>query len=150
MRNVESYVVTSTSTYVVCRYLGYIDGIFERMDEKYFECEDECFQDGEIAGEIAAISYCVLSILFGGLDEADDFDRGDVATCGLNFQTGCEVAFDDVTVDYVDDDGSTCVEYTAAPYNPGVYSQWRFNNCTYNPEDPSEYEEASNFVDEEL
>jgi hypothetical protein len=119
------------STSTICRYTGTADGVYQALDGLYGACFDECFIDGEFAGQMSGEIYCELSIALDGLEEADDFIRGPVEVCGLSFETGCDVAFIDVTTSYVNPDG-VCSIYTEGDYFE-VWDQARNNQCMYEP-----------------
>jgi hypothetical protein len=123
------------STSTICRYTGTADGVYQALDNLCGACFDQCFIDGEFAGQISGEIYCELSIALDGLEEADDFIRGPVAVCGLSFETGCDAAFIGVTTSYVNDDGA-CVSYTEGEYER-VWDQARNNQCMYEPPPPA-------------
>jgi hypothetical protein len=123
------------SNATVCRYTGTADGVYEELDTLYGTCADQCFIDGEFAGSLSAEIYCELSIALGGLVEADDFLRGPVAICGLNFEIGCDSAFIATSVDYANADGE-CLAYTEGEYET-VWDQARNNQCAYVIEEPA-------------
>ncbi len=128
---------TGASDYLVCRFGGIIDGVVEKAFELVGECENQCFMDGAVLGEISADAYCLLSIALDGLDTADEFIRGAVATCGFAFELGCDASFTSVTRSYVDDFGFSCVEYTEGEHAE-VWTQWRINQCAFDPEEPED------------
>ena len=123
------------SNSTVCRYTGTVDGVYEELDTLYGTCADQCFLDGEFAGQLSAEVYCELSIALGGLAEADDFLRGPVAICGLNFEIGCDSAFIGVSLEYSNPDG-VCATYTEGDYET-VWDQARNNQCAYVIEEPN-------------
>jgi hypothetical protein len=120
------------SSSLACRYTGTADGVFDALDELYGSCSDQCFLEGSFAGEISAQVYCELSIALGGLGLVDDFIRGPVQTCGLNFEVGCDATFIGVSRVYSNAFGS-CLPYTEGAYFP-VWHQARQNQCIYEPE----------------
>jgi hypothetical protein len=120
------------SAAMACRYAGTVDGVYDALDDLYGTCSDQCFLEGSFAGEISAQVYCELSIALGGLGLADDFMRGPVQTCGLNFEVGCDATFIGVSLSYVNALGS-CAPYTQGEYFP-VWDQARHNQCIYEPE----------------
>jgi hypothetical protein len=123
------------SNSTVCRYTGTVDGVYEELDGLYGTCADQCFLDGTFAGQLSAEVYCELSIALGGLVEADDFLRGPVAICGLNFEIGCDSEFIAVSTVYENPDGE-CVTYTEGEFEE-VWEQSRYNQCAYVIEDPT-------------
>jgi hypothetical protein len=122
-------LAVNASDSTVCRYTGTVDGVYDGLDTLYGTCSDQCFLDGQFAGQLSAEVYCELSIALGGLAEADDFMRGPVEVCGLNFEIGCDTEFIGVSVAYENDDG-VCLEYTEGEYLT-VWDQARNNQCAY-------------------
>ncbi len=121
---------------LACMYSGTTDGVFDALGDLYGECSDLCFLDGTMAGELSAQIYCDLSIAFGGLIEPEDFVRGPVQTCGFNFEVGCDVAFVEETMSYVDPLGNACLPYTQDPHFD-VWDATRNNMCLFElPEEP--------------
>jgi hypothetical protein len=123
---------TNASLATVCRYTGTVDGVYNGLDSLYGTCSDQCFLDGEFAGEMSAEVYCELSIALGGLAVADDFIRGPVQVCGFNFEVGCDAAFIATTASYANTDG-TCEQFTEGEFFD-VWDQARNNQCAYEPE----------------
>jgi hypothetical protein len=89
--------------YVMCRYMGHIEGMLQAIDELYHECGVMCCDEGNFIAEISALAYCELSFLFGGLATADAFERLPVQYCGAVFQICCDSTFNTFTYTYVDD-----------------------------------------------
>jgi hypothetical protein len=116
----------------VCRYAGNIDGAYGALDLLYGTCADQCFLDGEMIGALTGEIYCELSIALGGLVAADEFIRGEVQVCGLNFEIGCDSAFIGTTLEYENTDG-VCLPFTEDGFEP-VWDQVRNNSCAYEPE----------------
>jgi hypothetical protein len=129
------------SAATVCRYTGTVDGVYNKLDALYGTCADQCFLDGQFAGELSGEVYCELSIALGGLAAADDFLRGPVAVCGFNFEVGCDSSFISVTETYANTDG-LCEPFTVGEFSE-VWEQARNNQCAYEP-DP----DPNNFVSE--
>jgi hypothetical protein len=122
------------SNATVCRYTGTVDGVYNALDTLYGTCSDQCFLDGTFAGQLSGEVYCELSIALGGLAEADDFLRGPVQVCGLNFEVGCDSQFIDTTTSFVNTDG-VCLQYTEGTF-ADVWDQARNNQCAYEPLPP--------------
>lgn len=122
----------NASNSTICRYTGTVDGVYNMLDQLYGTCADQCFLDGEFAGEISGEVYCELSIALGGLAAADDFLRGPVQVCGLNFEIGCDSAFIGTTVSYANSEG-VCEPFTEGEFFD-VWDQARNNQCAYEPE----------------
>jgi hypothetical protein len=120
------------SNYLICRYTGTYDGVFNALESMIGTCADQCFLDGELAGELSAEIYCELSIMLGGLALADDFLRGPVEICGLNFEIGCDSAFMSTTWTYANAFG-VCEPYTTGEFF-AVWDQARNNQCLYSPD----------------
>jgi hypothetical protein len=114
-----------------CRYTGTVDGVYNKLDELYGTCADECFLDGQFAGELSGEVYCELSIALGGLAVADGFMRGPVAVCGFNFEVGCDSSFVALTTSYANTDG-LCEPFTEGEFSD-VWEQARVNQCAYEP-----------------
>ena len=117
--------------FVICRYTGAVDGVYEQLDNLYGECGDTCFMEGEIIGEMAGEVYCELSLALGGLEVADRFIRGPVRTCGFNFETGCDSAYMGTTINFENGLGR-CEPYTINEYE-NVWDETRNNQCYYPP-----------------
>lgn len=128
--NVENYVLTGSSAYVVCRYTGMTDGVYAGLDEVWLQCGGDCCDEGEAIGELAAEIYCQLSILLGGLGEPDLFVRRPVWTCGFSFQTCCDSMFVGFSQDFPE-----CLPYTEDPYYD-IWDGTRVMQCSYTPPDP--------------
>jgi hypothetical protein len=120
-----------SSNSTICRYTGTVDGVYGALDTLYGTCADQCFLDGEFAGELSGEVYCELSIALGGLAAADDFLRGPVQVCGFNFEIGCDSAFIDTTTSYTNTDG-VCGPFTEGSFFT-VWDQARNNQCAYQP-----------------
>lgn len=132
MNTLSRYGLPSNpSDYTACRYTGMVTGIIDELDGLFNVCTDQCFAEGEIAGDISAIAYCELSIALGGLASADDFIRGPVQVCGMSFELGCDTMFDTTSESYSNKIGA-CLAYTRDPFT-SVWHQARSNQCAYNP-----------------
>jgi hypothetical protein len=130
------------STNTVCRYTGTADGVYNALDTLYGTCSDQCFLDGTFAGELSGQVYCELSIALGGLAEADDFLRGPVEVCGLNFEIGCDSQFISTTTSFATTDG-VCAPYTEGTFEE-VWDQARNNQCAYEPIPPPPHATVEN------
>ena len=127
-------LIPHASANTVCRYTGTADGVYSALDTLYGTCSDQCFLDGTFAGQLSGEVYCELSIALGGLAEADDFLRGPVQVCGLNFEVGCDSQFIATTTTFTSTDG-VCVPYTEGTFE-AVWDQARNNQCAYEPIPP--------------
>jgi hypothetical protein len=135
--NVEDYVLSSdASRYTACQYGGFVDGIYNKLDQVWNHCRAECQQEGVAWAEVSSAAYCKLSIALGGLALADQFIRGPVLTCGVAFQLGCDPAFLSFARAFVAA-GSSCERYTREPYRD-VFEQSRHNQCAYDPQPDEE------------
>lgn len=124
------------SNALACRYAGQVEGVIQEMDNQARLCDDQCFADGQVIGEISAAAYCELSILLGGLAEPDAFVRRPTLTCGFNFEVGCDSSFIGVSRAYENAFGQ-CLPFTQDPFFE-VWDQTRINQCAYDPEtDPT-------------
>lgn len=130
--------------YTQCRFLGLVQGMLDELDGLFTGCANQCFQEGQFAGELSALAYCELSIALGGLVTADQFLRGPVQVCGLSFELGCDSKFSTFATFYTNDLGERCEPFTEdADGCPGsgdgcffeVFDQARENQCAYNPLD---------------
>jgi hypothetical protein len=121
----------TSSDYVICRYTGMVDGVYNKLDEIWSYCEINCADEGVQVGEFAAEIYCDLSIALGGLDEADQYIRGPVQICGLEFETACDFQYIETSGEYLD---GQCVPYTEGDYFE-VWDQTRINQCRYEEDD---------------
>jgi len=125
--------LNDASLYTACRYSGYRNGIMSAMDSLYRCCEETCYRDGEIIGEIVATMYCELSLMLNGLATAEEFVRAPVQLCGFNFEFACDITFLYETMSYVNDIGA-CFPYTIEPHYE-VWDQVRNNSCAYKIEE---------------
>jgi len=125
--NVESYVLSDNSAYVICRYTGMTDGVYEELDNVWLQCGGECCSEGEVIGELAAEIYCQLSILLDGLASPDLFLRRPVHTCGFAFEVCCDIDYVVVSQEY-----PMCLPYTLDPYYD-VWDATRVMQCSYTP-----------------
>jgi len=128
----------NASAGVACRYAGTTDGVFNILDALYGTCSDQCFLDGEFAGKLAAEVYCELSIALGGLGPDDEFLRGPVQVCGLNFEIACDTTFISESMSYAQPGPPgqpplMCEPYTQGEYSP-IWDLARNNQCAYSPE----------------
>jgi hypothetical protein len=139
VENIQSYSVSSRTAYVICRYTGLVDGAFEQLDRVWTTCDDQCCLEGEVIGQLSAELYCELSIILGGLLDPDDFVRGPVTTCGLEFQTCCDSTFIGTSRNYVGYDlsgrATACLQYTQGSYQ-SVWTETRNLECAYEPPPP--------------
>jgi hypothetical protein len=137
--------------YTTCKYSGLVEGVLQTIDECYIQCGEQCAEEGNLIGEIAAIAYCQLSFALDGLATAEEFVRLPVQFCGEVFQIACDLKFNTVTRAYVDDtwdDPETpdvnegmCVRYTddgdildpqtGKPMWKPVWNQVRDIQCAY-------------------
>lgn len=128
MRNIDDIEIPQeSSTYVLCRVAGIVQGAEAVVDQTWNRCDWECRKEGELIARIGGKMYCDLSISLGGLGLAQDIIRFPVRTCGLAFQIGCDAEFMGYTQNY-----PMCGAYTRDPFTP-VWHQTRNNQCTYNP-----------------
>lgn len=123
--------------YVICRYTGTVDGVYDELDALWGQCDDQCFAEGGIVGEMAGQVYCQLSLALGGLVTADRFIRGPVQVCGFNFEMGCDSAFIDTTYNFSNGLGE-CAEYTDGDFWD-VWDETRNNQCMYTPDLANSY-----------
>ncbi len=112
-----------------CRYAGVIEGIFAELEKIQQDCETKCFMDGKFIGIIEAKAYCDLVIDTGGDLDPEPWIRTPVATCGFEFETGCDTAFLGTTQTYANTDGA-CEPYTRDPYFE-VWDRCRLRSCDY-------------------
>ncbi len=133
--NVESYTVTSSSAYVICRYSGLVDGTFERLDAVWTDCAGVCCKEGIAIGRLAADLYCQLSILLQGLGEPLNFVRKPVWTCGFEFQVCCDAEFMGYSQVYPASDPNVPVTPACLPYTvdsfASVWDKTRNVECAY-------------------
>ncbi len=127
------------SDYVICRYTGTVDGIYNELDEIWSYCETSCMEEGAQVGEFSAKIYCDLSIALDGLAEADQYIRGPVHICGLEFETACDSNYIATSFNYL---AGQCVPYTEGEYF-GVWDQTRNNQCMYEEEEEPIEEELA-------
>jgi len=130
----RSLPTTSPTTYLQCRFAGLAQGAMGEVDGLFATCADQCYLEGQFVGEIAAITYCELSILLQGLGIADLLIRGPVQTCGLSFEIACDANFETTAIGYRNPFGQ-CLPYVRAPYSE-VFEQARYNQCAYEPIEP--------------
>jgi hypothetical protein len=135
-QNLDSYVLGGTSSYVVCRYTGVVDGSLAEVDSQWLECGGDCCNEGLALGELAAEMYCQLSIMLHGLAVPDMFIRRAVHTCGYAFQGCCDSNFIGISRAV-----PLCLQYTDTPYFD-VWDETRVIQCAYTPPDPVTSDDA--------
>jgi len=126
---------TYPSPYVECRILGYTAGINSKLDEIQDYCEGICIKDGEFIGEMAAIVYCELSIIFDGMGMTDPFVEGELTVCGEAMTGACKSKFEEISVDYSNGIGD-CEPYTMDGPDGDYEDVWELtenNQCIVNP-----------------
>lgn len=130
------------SAAVICTYTGTVDGIYNQLDKIWDTCQTDCAEEGRLTGEFAAQVYCDLSIALNGLENADEFMRGPVQICGLEFENACDAEFIYWSLGYPDPYDMTipvedraCLLYTEDKFED-VWNQTRINQCAFNPIDP--------------
>lgn len=130
--NLANYTINEIppSRNTVCRYGGYVTGVLDTVDSIMASC-NECYALGKLIGEVSAIAYCELSIALQGLGPADDFLRGPVTACGVNYQDGCDRNFEVASQDYSNGSG-ICLPYTADPFSE-IWRSAELIQCAYNP-----------------
>jgi len=137
--NVESYTLTGSSDYNICRFTGLHDGVFQQLDNVWTSCSGTCCEEGSVIGDLSARMYCQLSILLGGLAEPDEFVRRPVFLCGFAFQMCCDGDFFGTSLTYRGLDAfgdlQECLPYTDGEYF-SVWDDTRTLQCTYTPPDP--------------
>ncbi len=81
------------------RWDGYIknrawwDRLWTHVLEAYRSCEVECFDDGEIIGQISAAGYCGMSIGLEGLDAPGRIAQTPLPVCETATFAGCVAAY---------------------------------------------------------
>jgi len=110
--NVEAYTLSGTSTWLMCRYSGMVNGVYQELDTVWTRCGGECCSEGKAIGELAASLYCRLSELLDGMIVPDNFFPRPVTTC-TGFSQCCQNMFWDTTK-------LDCNEYTT----PQFYNVW--------------------------
>jgi hypothetical protein len=129
-QNLQSFVLGGTSSYVVCRYTGVMDGSMTEVDNLWTTCGGDCCDEGILLGQLAGEMYCQLSIMLHGLANPDMFARRPVHMCGYAFQGCCDANFVGTTL--ID---PTCSQYAYTPYYD-VWDGTRNIQCAYTPPDP--------------
>lgn len=119
------------SDYVICRYTGTVDGVYDELYALEDQCIAQCMMEGAQIGEMAGEVYCELSLALGGLERADYFIRGPVSTCGFGFETSCDFTFIRTTENYRNSLGR-CRPFTRGEFEP-VWNETRNNQCMYDP-----------------
>ncbi len=132
----RSVPATSPTSYLTCRFAGMVSGMEAQVGGLFNSCADACFLEGQFVGEIAAVAYCELSILLGGLGLDDFLIRGPVATCGLTFEIGCDANFETTALNYANPFGQ-CLPFVRSPFE-AVFFQAQNNQCAYDPLPPED------------
>lgn len=132
----RSVPTTSPTQYLQCRFSGMVSGMEAQVNGLFGTCADACFLEGQFVGEIAAIAYCELSILLGGLGLDELLIRGPVETCGLTFEVGCDANFETTALNYSNPFGQ-CLPFVRAPFEE-VFFQAQNNQCAYDPLPPED------------
>jgi hypothetical protein len=112
-----------------CRSAGVAEGVFAELERIQSTCADRCFLTGERVGALKARAYCERMIETGGELAARAWVRRPVATCGLNYQLGCDAAFLGETREYENELGA-CLPYTRGEFSQ-VWTDTRLRVCDY-------------------
>lgn len=91
-----------------CFYMGYVDSLWEELDNIYMQCGEVCFNAGTEIGRISAEGYCAASIALGGLFDPGFISQPPLPFCGQNLVMGCKAEY--VSVATYEFQG--CYDYT--------------------------------------
>lgn len=132
--NTNSYTISGTTDYVICRHTGMVDGVYQKLDFLWKLCDGLCYDEGAAIGKLAADLYCQLSALLDGLVAPDGFIRRPVFECGFEFQTGCDTTFIGTSIigewPNLLGEIKQCLKYTEDPFFV-VWNGTRNLQCAY-------------------
>jgi len=131
--DIQSYTLTGTSAYSICRYTGLTAGAFQELDAISTNCSWPCCREGTVMGKMSGEIYCQLSILLGGLAVPDDYIRRPLYRCGASFLACCSIEFVSTSKNFFAGPGNTsvaCLPYTDVPYYT-VWDGMRESLCNY-------------------
>lgn len=76
-----------------CFYMGYTDGLWNKLDEIYDRCGQVCFGAGAEIGRISAEGYCAASIAVDGLLDPGFISQPPLPFCGETLVLGCKTEY---------------------------------------------------------
>jgi hypothetical protein len=79
--------------FAACFYQGYVDTLFEQLDDVYTRCGIACFNAGAEVGRISAQGYCAASLAIGGLMDPGFIAQPPLPFCGQNLVMGCKAEY---------------------------------------------------------
>jgi hypothetical protein len=120
-----------------CRFAGMVDGIFNVLAEIENECFEICTSSGVLAGTLVAQTFCELMILNEGDITINDWVRGPIGICGLNFESMCDVTYL-VEAQFYENENGVCYDYTIGDYE-SVFAAYGNEKCAFNNQDPDTF-----------
>jgi hypothetical protein len=112
-----------------CRKAGVLDGAYAALDVIQNVCDQTCFLDGTVVGDLAAVSYCEIALAGDGPLDVDAWLRGPVGACGLNYEIGCDATYVGMSTSYQSAAGA-CEPVTAGAYEV-PWDRTRARACDY-------------------
>jgi hypothetical protein len=82
------------------------------ITDAYRACDVECFEDGQIVGQISALGYCSLSEGLGGLDSPGLLPQQPIPVCETATYAGCLRAYRQTAAST-----ASCQAYMSGPYS---------------------------------
>lgn len=113
-----------------CNFAGLMEGVQQRLDNIQINCGRRCFKNGKFIGRMAAKTYCDLVLEAQGDINPEEWMRGPINACGLNFQISCDSIFIGKTREYQNDLGA-CRPFTEGSFNE-KWNRSRSKSCDFN------------------
>jgi hypothetical protein len=76
-----------------CFYLGYMDAMYDSIDNAYGRCGVACFDAGAGIGKLSAQAYCAASLAVGGLLDPGFIAQPPLPFCGSAIVMGCKTEY---------------------------------------------------------
>ena len=92
--------------------------------EAYRSCEVDCFDDGQVVGQISAVGYCSLSEALGGLNQPGFLTQKTLPVCETATYAGCVSAYRDTAASI-----GSCRTYLAGTHEQ-VFSEFVSQDCS--------------------
>jgi len=99
------------------------EGFWRSLADAYRACEVDCFEEGQVVGQISALGYCSLSEALGGLTGPGFTSQGVLPVCETSTYAGCLQAYQS-TASSMD----SCSRYTTGEFAP-VFSEFMSQDC---------------------
>lgn len=76
--------------FAACFYMGYLDALYNTVDQVFDRCGQACFNAGAEIGNLSAQGYCAASMAVGGLLDPGFIAQPPLPFCGATLVMGCK------------------------------------------------------------